>query len=403
MFRIPGKVLGGLALVALLVHAWLVVPAFHAEAFGHTELGWLVFLPSLATLLLGRIVLAWLPPGAVGGHAPSELPVTLATSLLLGTLVHEWLARLLPGPTGAAEVLLALLLLAARLVTLPAAMVPRHRVRAQPWSVLDGLAALATLLWAGYLLCTTTASEGLLWLALAVLVHAALGTARRARGGRWIALGALAVLGFPTALLQGYAHWSPGTSAELAPLAALGLALPSLVAWLRRHDRRAGVLAGIGFGAVLLNSWDPLAAAGAGTLLAFSRARQRGLATGALLASALPCALVGAFARTLPPRGEPLDLTGLDWIGPWFGLLLPGALLGLALGALTFGWREGATSGASEPPRREALAVLTWLALALLLVLPEASPWPPEQSLVLLLPAAVLATGLLLVPSETLD
>ena len=403
MVRIPGKVLGVVAALALAAHVVLVVPGFHAAAYGHHELGLLIFLPTLATLIFGRILLAWLPPGEVGGHGWSELPLTLATSLALGSLAHELFERLLPGTTVFAEVVVALLLLVARLLTLPGAMVPRHRVRAQPLGTLDRLGVLAVLAWAGYLLCTTSAFEAHLWLALALLVFTALGQARRARGGRWVALFALAALGFPVALMRTYASWDVHWSAELAPLLALGLGAASLVNWLRRHDRRAGALAGLAFGAVFLNAWDPLALAGPLVLLVFSRPRQRAFVAAWSGASALVCGLVGIFARTLPERGHALSAAELlparaDW-----GLLLSGALVALALGVLTFPWRAAPVPGAPEEPRREAPALMTLLGSALFLAWLPSSPWSAPAVLSLLATPLVLATGLWLVPPARVD
>lgn len=401
--RIPGKVLGVVAVLALVAHVALVVPDFHRFAYGHHELGAGIFLPSLAALAFGRILLAWLPPGEVGGHGWSELPATLAASLALGALAHELFDRILPGSTTSAELLVALVLLVARLATLPGAMVPRHAPRAEPFGTLDGLAALAVLAWTGYLLCTTSAFEAHLWLALALLVCAALASARRARAGRWVALFALAALGFPVALMRTYAAWDPRWSAELAPLLALGLGATAMVPWLRRHDRRAGALAGLAFGAVFLNAWDPLALAGPVVLLVFSRPRQRAFAAAWTGASVSVCALVGFSARTLPGRGRALGAADLLTARAEWGLLVGGAFLALALGLLTFPWRTAPATAAPEEPRREASALMTLLGCALFLASLPASPWSAPAVLTLLAAPLVLTAGLLVIPPARAD
>lgn len=404
MLRIPGKVLGALALAALLVHAYRVVPWFHELLYGRhafdTEFGWLAFLPTVLTLALGRIVLAWLPPGEVGGHGLRELPATLATSLALGIVVHDLLVPVVPNWMG--QAFLAGLLLIARLLTLPGAMVPRHAPRGEAWGTLDSALALAVLAWGGYLLCSTVALEGHVWLALAVLVFSAAGWAHRARAGRWIALVALAVIGFPTDLVGSYPGWFSYASHDFVPLCGLALGATALVPWLRRHDRRAGALAGLGFGALFLNHWDPLALAGGVVLLAFSHPRQRAYAAGWFGASVLVSTVLGLFTPALAPDREQ---TGLLVLGTTngFGLLLPGAALALALGLATFDWRARRSPGELDEPRREGLAVVALAALVVVLVRPEASPWSVAAARTFLAPLLVLAATLLVTPKARVD
>jgi hypothetical protein len=398
--RIPGKVLGVVAALALVVHAYRVVPQFHALLYGHTEFGSLVFLPTLLTLAIGRIVLAWLPPGEVGGHGLRELPATLATSLALGILVHDLLVPVLPHWTS--QAVLAALLLLARILTLPGAMVPRHALGGEAWSTLDSLLALGVVGWCGYLLCTTVALEGHVWLALAVLVFAASGCARRARAGRRFGLLALAVIGFPTDLVRSVPGWFSYASHDFVPLCGLALGATALVPWLRRHDRRAGALAGLAFGALFLNRWDPLALAGGVVLLAFSRPRQRAFAAGWFGASAAASTLLGLFAPALASDSGRTGLLVLETTSG-FGLLLPGAVLALALGFVTFDWRSGRSPGAIEEPRREGLAVVALATLVFLLVQPEASPWSVAAARTFLAPVLVLAAMLLLAPKARAD
>lgn len=403
MVRIPGKVLGVVAMLALGVHAYRVVPWFHALLYGHTEFGSLVFLPTLLTLALGRIVLAWLPPGEVGGHGLRELPATLATSLALGVLVHDLLVPVLPHWISPA--VLAAVLLVARLLTLPGAMVPRHALRGEAWSALDSGLALAVLAWCGYLLCTTVALEGHVWLALAVLVFCAGGVARRARAGRWIALLALAVLGFPTDLVRAYPAWQSNWSHEFVPLAGLALGATALVPWLRRHDRRAGALAGLSFGALFLHHWDPLALAGGVVLLAASRPRQRAFAGAWFGASALASLLLGFGSlggRELLERGRS-GVVAWTAVTSGFGLLFPGAGLALVVGLATFPWRARPHPGALDEPRREGVALTALVVMVILLVRPAASPWPMAAAHAFLAPLLVLASTLLLVPAARKD
>jgi hypothetical protein len=303
------------------------------------------------------------------------------------------------------QALLAGVLLFARVLTLPGAMVPRHAVRAETWSTPDSLLAAGVVGWSGYLLCTTVALEGHLWLALAVLVFCAAGVARRARAGRWIALLALAVIGFPTDLVRAYPSWFSYASHEFVPLAGLGLGATALVPWLRRHDRRAGALAGLSFGALFLHHQDPLALAGGVVLLAASRPRQRAFAGAWFGATALASLLLG-FGTLGGPELLERGRTGLvAWttLTSGFGLLLPGAALALALGLLTFPRRASPQPGTLDEPRREGLALTALVVLVTLLVWPAASPWPMAAAHAFLAPILVLASTLVLTPAARDD
>lgn len=85
--------------------------------------------------LVGRTLLAWLPAGELGSHRTAELPVTCAASYVLGCIAVGGAAGLsallgLKFSSVWIGVGAALLLLARRLM-LPAALVPRHAVQAE--------------------------------------------------------------------------------------------------------------------------------------------------------------------------------------------------------------------------------------------------------------------------------
>ena len=105
----------------------------------------LVFL--LVVLLAGRVILAWLPPGRLGGHALRELPSTLAACFVL-----DWAAS--RAVSGVARYLDQRVLLGAflpliaaaavvRVLTLPATFVPTPPPRLKPAKALFVLIACA--------------------------------------------------------------------------------------------------------------------------------------------------------------------------------------------------------------------------------------------------------------------
>ncbi len=94
-----------------------------------------LYLCSLAaTALVGRVVLAWLPPGLPGRHRLRDLPLTWATSHLSGLFVLTLEMRCVRGlgnePHVATFFLPWLALALVRVATLPGAMVARHEPRA---------------------------------------------------------------------------------------------------------------------------------------------------------------------------------------------------------------------------------------------------------------------------------
>jgi len=395
VLRIPARLLGGAAALALVVHAARVAPAFLALWPAGEGAALAAGLRVVGLTLLGRIALAWLPPGPPGGHAPAELPRTLAASLALGTLVDAFLRRLAPDASWMLAAGLGLVLLVPRLLTLPGAMVPRHAPAREPRAAWEGALELLVLGWAALLATTAAAGEALTWLALAVLVAGALDTARRARGGRLLVLLFLAAPGLPEDALA----FGLGAGSPLVPLVGLALGATGLVGWVRRADRRAGALAGLGFGALALTGPDPLALAGPLVLVAASAPRQRRFALTWTGASALACGLAAWRSGGYTGRGRGLlmpelvdqALRGDDW-----GLLWPAGLVALVLGLLTLHARSSART--IDPPVREAWALVALLVLAGAALVPAASPWFEGQALVLLAPLLALAAGLALLP-----
>ena len=208
-------------------------------------------------LVLGRLLLSWLPPGEPGGHSRAELPRTLAASLWLG-ISSLWILRGLV-PDGI--VLGAVALLGSlRLATLPGAIVP---ARGKPRERAGALAC-------GLLLVALGVALGLPWFVelgtgfprlvlslvggLTVLfLDSGLGEARRAALGRrcFVLAQALLVLAL---------CWRERKALELGGEFACALSLCGGaaygLAWLRRGDRRCGALAALCLSSVGL--WSAL-------------------------------------------------------------------------------------------------------------------------------------------------
>ncbi len=200
--------------------------------------------------LVGRIFLACLPPGSIGGHAPRELPTTAAASYLIGLAWFAAIPSLVPD---AARAWIAFgipsVVLATRIVLRPAGLVPRHEpvplrassaARAAIIAAIVGVSALAALgldFRAGLHVALPT-------LAAAVLAHEALALARLQP---WIRAAALVAIAVAIGIV-------PHPDAPEEQLAALGASAVAagLVAWLRRGDRRALAIASIGLAYLVL-------------------------------------------------------------------------------------------------------------------------------------------------------
>jgi hypothetical protein len=394
---------------ALAVH---VVQLEVLDGYGWEGLGELVEV--VWVMAWGRILLALLPPGDAGGHAPRELPLTLSVSTLLFAVFAPVVSSpriscVAPFPFGVELGAFGLLLAAgfARWFTRPGAMVPRHAVASEPTPLLDRSALALGCVWLGWLLADLGASVAAS-IALFVCVFFALGTARRSPFGRHAAL-------FLGATCTGQDHY--GFHFGLFPALGLGLGACALVPWLRRGDRRAGALAGIGFGSLFLAELDPLAYAAAAVFVLVSPARLRRFA---LLWVAVPGALAAlraTVARVLPEGGR-RDFAAhelgwdrralhLDALAEYafdadsWGLAWPIVLAALALGALTFPWRaQPFEPNTIEEPQREVRALAVLIAAAVLALALPWSPWLEQEVPQILFAPLLLLAGLLVIPPE---
>lgn len=394
--KIPARVAGVVAGLALALHASRSIPAFREAHFpgDHSELGGLLLVPPLLIAVLGRLLLSFLPPGNPGADRTREAAFTWGTSFALGFLVITPLERMHAEPVllPVGVVLLALL----RWRTLPGKLVPRHPPAREPWTLSDSLAAVAALAWGVVLLRSSATWSAIAWMAVAAMVLHALAITRRARAGRWLVLGLFLLPGEPTGfdLPDAYA-------VILGPTLSMTMGVAFALPWIRRGDRRAGVLSAIGFGSLLLEGLDPLVLVGTAVVCVAVHARQRTLTLWTTAGSAVWCLLPrwSSTATAAPPRGRWADvrylvdaaLTPETW-----GLAWP--LLAL-VPVLALRRREGPwTPGAIEEPRRETLACAALVvALAALQCLPS-TPWFEGHALVLVFPSVALLAGLLAIP-----
>lgn len=382
MLRLSAKSLALGAGLVLLAHG--VVLARESAPPTPSAIALVSVIPLLAYLIAGRIALSLLPPGEVGSHSWRDLPVTVAASLVLGSLLAGFVPLVW-------SVGIALGLGLLRGLALPGTMVPRHRPPGEPCRALDGLVALALSAWAAYLVFVQ--EYALLWLALFVLLFHGLTVARRRRAGGY------AILALGAALCP---H---GLFSALTPALGLGMGACFLIPWLRRADRRAGVLAMLGFGGVFADGPSLLALVGPAVLLSFSHVSQRRFAAVGVLFSSLTFLALGALAGLArPARGRLLWLpelvsSALDW-SVW-GLAWPAVAAALVLGAVAFDWRGPSwTVGTIETPRREAQALLVLVVLSAAALAPPFAPWAEEEVLVLIFPLCALLAGLLVIPAE---
>ncbi len=201
--------------------------------------------------IVGRIFLAWLPPGLPGRHAPRDLPATWAASCLLGLVWFHALRELAPGPAWPyAAFGIPALALVAQLLMAPAGLVPRHEPVLPRTPTLARVAIVAAVLAAGALsgLDVGSGVDVLLvvaGLAAAILAHEALVLARVQP---WIRAAALAAIAAAIALLphDGQRHEAYATLGACAIAAGL-------VGWFRRGDRRALAIAGLGVAFLVLS------------------------------------------------------------------------------------------------------------------------------------------------------
>lgn len=337
-------------------------------------------------LLLGRILLSFLPPGEPGGHALRKLPATLAASLLLGAGVLLGLSFVSDEPSTALGLAAAAALV--RWVTSPGGIVPRHELPHERWGVLARLAYCAAL--APAFLTWPQAGEvpegppdlvfveGLHRVSLVLIVVAVehgLATARRAPLGRaWIVLALSAFLWRENPIARTGAEFF-----ERSGAACFGAGAAFALGWLRRADRRSALLAIACF--VVGRPWNSYD----GAVLVAAALLALVLCTPEASRAWIAKACAGGLVLCLAPA-----LRSMHWIGPArSGSPLAALLrLGLVVSVLaTAAWIARAVAARGQPEAAESRAALArgdrWLLLLLLVGL--AISW--------LLPGAVGSQG----------
>lgn len=367
--------------------------------------------------LLGRLLLAYLPPGRVGSHRVQDLAETLYVSCLLGwwlgnvplELAIETLPQLLPAwvlPGGIA--LLAL----ARLALRPHALVPQHELPRPRWGWLESSLALALVaagLWPLEDLLGLGSLVALERLAgAAVIVMASSNVARAVEcAGRPTAIG----LGAALATLAPRSPLGSAGIPELFALQALVLfAATSVTGWLRRADPRDRALALFASG-VLVGIDVRLGTAG---LLATLLATHSNALKATFIAALLAVILVALPTCAAVVQGTaPFDDS--SWVLARWGnagvLALPlGLTVALVVASLIVRARErrAGSRGLFAPPGREvgALALFCALPLALgalelvapPLALPYAAPLGLPALARIVAPAAVFLGAITLAP-----
>lgn len=333
------------------------------------------------SVAVGRVVLALLPPGSVGGHGLRELPMTIAVSLFLGlaTFAVGWNAlphrtdELFEFPTSRVVAIgvVAAILGVVRVAFGPAAMVPRHEPSVERSSAWIGWICAASVLagFVGGVLAPVSARSpwfvgfgpvrtdvssslaraphaaivGAQLAAVVVLVGAALATLRRTHATR--------------AVVSLLAVSSIAMASHATELLACAVGSLGAVAWLRRGDFRGLALVALAFHALVWidpKAW-PISIAALACLAAASPLvswKRVGLAIGVGLIplcwrpwalahapdvrtpSALQIggalAIVAVFAFALSSRIAP---ERRERLGPeclWLGLSLVAALVAMA-------------------------------------------------------------------------
>lgn len=344
----------------------------------------------LFVFLAGRVLLAWLPPGNIGGHRPKSLGITLVASLVLGLLATFALS---PLPPLARWVTIGVAL-ALRLMSQPAAMVPRHEPTAQR----------ATLVARALLGATLTLLALLSAQAVGVLEFSAWNTAQPIESSAQLrsVLAACGIacciaytgrvarrsVAFIYALLllvlisphTAQAIFASPAAVEQAFLLAAGAAFS--IAWLRRGDKRARMLANIAFTglATFGEQGLPFALAGWAGLVAFTP-KPSFFATARLWLLGLGFALLFGRASiaqipTRPTSGVLDTLFALSELDAY-----PFLVALTLISVLPHAFKKSLSTMGINPPGREGGAALFALACALL-----ASPWQANG----LLPLAVL-------------
>ena len=443
--------------VAIVVGLVMTQRAIGAAPSAGPEIAWLETLFGLLVFSgVGRVLLSLLPAGSLGSFLPRSLATTWATSHLLGVSALGFTNIALSTGIGAPLVealgrplaLVApwLVVLVARVLSLPGAIVPGHehsRERATGLSrFLPHLFALA----AAFLLRAVWAAPAT---PVADLSNTFLGeaTATFFSGGSmispifawssWIATVLLVLHGLETARRSPAFRWAFGLALLFTPFAADSIAFARsevltamffgggaafAVSWLRHGDRRSASLAVIAFLSQILTSWNglSLAAAAIGALVLCTPAPSRksiALRAGALWLFTWPIA--GQITHQMGevffdfPAASLFDRVRFALVPANFGVLVPAFLL---LGVR--GWRARRTNPqhpaerVAERPGRELKFALLLLVFAFLtlrfsfLWLPEnasievrAESWANLATLIVL-PVAALTAGLAAIRGE---
>lgn len=331
--------------------------------------------------LLGRALLACLPAGAPGGHAPRDLPATWAASHLLGMFATLAVSRLVgehvasSGAFLAGTAVAAVALASALWFLGPLALVPRHetpRERASSLAWLVRSAAIAVVLHGAFgaprgdafgpaqhafgLGRLPLAIQALNGLALLAWIEHGLERARAVPSVR----AACALAGAIVVHREGFAD---GTGTGL--LASLGLVAgaASSIAWLRRADRRELVLSAAGFATCALAARGGIGlalAAGAWVCTATARPSLRRAVT--LVVPWIGCAALLGLSHAAPLRSSH---TRVD--GALASRLAAVVLLSIAL-AITWRAARPAKDGSSSRTEPAGLAHRWLPALALVVV-----------------------------------
>lgn len=375
----------------------------------------------LLVALTGRLALSWLPAGSPGSHRVARLPETWAASHVLGLIVLHALFVLASAcdlrwsfaSVGGLLVVVGL----ARWLSLPGDMVARHEPLPEPPGVLANLTLLAVVAAAVVPLFTATAELGssrlaaleawsaqapwqdgaLRWLApgsrLALIVLLLHGLEQGGLGRVIRRLSVLVLLAAPITWTAQYV-WSDAV--QVALLFGAGCAFS--VAWLRRADRRAAVLAALAFAscAAYHRAALPLGLAGLFTLVALTHQNARAFVAKAVAIAVLLNAASFAvwsidfdWSQPLEPGGAALKtlLASATQLGDWgpFWFLVAGALV-IGIGST---WR---------PRFAVSITLLAALLLAgALVTLQDRLGVPPfvgVRCLVEAAPAGVLLLGL---------
>lgn len=395
--------------------AVMLQPADIEIPAGWGEVGYFVL-----ALAVGRVVLSLLPPGEAGSHRPRDLPLTLATCLLLGGLAVTLTARGLAacGLENEYVVFGAWLAIgAARWWLGPHAFVPRREREGEfvRGSLLVAAGLLVTCAWPIVEARAVDAARVREFVARAVLalfVLHGLASARRALIGRGLVVALL--LTTPVLLHAGDEGAPFGIAGPLIAMGWIAMGCSFSIGWLRNADRRARALALIAFAASTFHS-PVLWVAGFAALIGVTHANARKstalAALAALLVIAVPLRISEGAWFLIPSVGaEGAPLAEVLRDTDRFGALV---MLGVAALAAGFAGIRGAQfrpppagPGQIEAPRRELLGALAFVAAAAVvqfaqaLFVPESMHIEPHAALTLMLPAIALVIGLVALRAE---